>query len=428
MSERRQIHGAQVFLALAVACLGARGGASAAPPAGATGPDNARPEPGDSDLRAFTDALALAVRTGDLAKFGDLIDWDAILHETTDKVEASPLTRKNFLAGAKSGIEQSFSGDLIRSAAGEPHRFRFLSMHEGAMGGEAALFRMLPATGGVNYLEFSPERLPDGKVRARRIYVYLSGESIAQTLRRSYLAVVAGERRSVLARALRPENEYGANLDKIGDLARAVGEKRFPAAMAIYKTLPVGVREDKSVLTLHLQAAQGVGEKEYADAIQEFRDRFPNDACIDLISLDAYLLKKQYPEALAAIDRIDGKVGGDPYLEVMRANVLSQAGDVEAAERAARRAVGREPGMPGGYGSLIDLALKRQNYDEVVKNLEVLRGRFHLQLRGIGREPRYAGFAKSPQYKAWLAAHPEQAPEKEKPATPAAPKADKPGP
>jgi hypothetical protein len=37
--------------------------------------------------------------------------------------------------------------------------------------------------------------------------------------------------------------------------------------------------------------------------------------------LDALLLEKKYDEALAAVDRIDKLVGGDPYLDTYRTNI-----------------------------------------------------------------------------------------------------------
>jgi hypothetical protein len=59
--------------------------------------------------------------------------------------------------------------------------------------------------------------------------------------------------------------------------------------------------------------------------------------------IDGYYLKQRYGEAIAAIDRLDRDLNGDPYLDLLRANAYRLKGDESNAERYAQRAVEREP-------------------------------------------------------------------------------------
>ena len=48
---------------------------------------------------------------------------------------------------------------------------------------------------------------------------------------------------------------------------------------------------------------------------------------MDLISIDAFLIHKEYDKAQAAIDRLDESLGGDPYLNVLRSTIFMEQGN-----------------------------------------------------------------------------------------------------
>jgi predicted Zn-dependent protease len=113
------------------------------------------------------------------------------------------------------------------------------------------------------------------------------------------------------------------------------------------------------VLVAYVAASAYLGEAQYQSAIDALRRAYPNDASLDLMLLDGYFMKKRYDEALQAVDRIDRSLGGDPYLDVMRANMLLAKGDVDGAYRFATRAVEREPSLSEAQLVLDDIAKRR---------------------------------------------------------------------
>jgi len=175
-------------------------------------------------------------------------------------------------------------------------------------------------------------------------------------------------------------------------------------AAELYNRLPENVRKEKSVMLANVMASSQIDDTTYGRALDEFRAAFPRDAGVDLMSIDAYILKERYDDALGAIDRLDASVGGDPYLDVLRANVHIKAGSLARAQEAASRAAQQEPTLVPAYWSLISIALARKDYAETVRLLTRLRDGMGVQLADLSTIPEYAGFVDSLEYRKWLAA------------------------
>src|SRR5262249_5809358 len=128
----------------------------------------------------------------------------------------------------------------------------------------------------------------------------------------------------------------------------------------------------------------------------------------ELGSIGYHLLRKQYDDVLKAIDRIDTVIGGDPYLNVLRAETLLSAEHFKEARAAAEKAIEEEPKLQQGYRHRIDIARKESNHADVVtwlKNLVEATGTRPTPAE-LEADERFTEFVKSPEYrelKAWLA-------------------------
>ncbi len=188
-------------------------------------------------------------------------------------------------------------------------------------GRQVVLMRMIQPSGkgGVVYFEFVPGRSAGGKTRAVDIYIYLSAEFAVGVASPSNPA----RRRQSVADVPRQITDQRARLrQRFTEVARyqridPSGEKQ--EALAQLKALRTDTKKEKSILLIRIRAAQACSdEKEYTEALEEFRKLYPNDACIDLLSIDYYTLKKDFPKAFECIDRLDKAIGGDPYLTLLR--------------------------------------------------------------------------------------------------------------
>ena len=132
-------------------------------------------------------------------------------------------------------------------------------------------------------------------------------------------------------------------------------------------------------------------------------ERFhPNDACIDMLSIDSFVSKKEYDKAFECIERLDNSVGGDPYLNVMRANAKLIQQKNNEAKKYAELALEKEPDLFPGYQVLLNVSIADKNYDDTVSVLNALKENFEIEFEDFTQIEAYSDFVKSPQYKKWI--------------------------
>jgi hypothetical protein len=362
--------------------------------------------PSEAECRDYAQAVVKAVTTGDLATLNNLIDWEAIFQTMATGLEMSDSYRAGVFKGMRNAItdpERGFCGQLIKNLK-KGGKFSFLRVRQ-SHGRQVVLFRMLLEgdQGGLNYFEFAPRRYPGGQVRAVDVYTYLSGELISETLRRALLPMVAEESRSILDKLIAGERDYVHDFPDIGRAATLVTQGKGVEALAIYNKMRPETRRQKVVLLGRLSAAQVAGDdNEYAQTIEEFRKFYPNDAGLDLVSIDGFVMRKDIDGAVKAIGRLDQALGGDSYLDTMCAGVCESNGDLEGTRRFARRAVERDPTQVSGYWAVVAYSLKAKDYDETLAYLKAIDQKFSMNFKDLTKAPLYAGFVKSPQYSQWL--------------------------
>lgn len=114
------------------------------------------------------------------------------------------------------------------------------------------------------------------------------------------------------------------------------------------------------------------------------------------------MLKKNLDEAMKCVDRLDKSVGGDPYLNYVRASFAFDRGDRTEARRLAKRVVEEEPTFKESYYFLIGLSLEDQKHDETLEWLKKVREKLSLTFENLTTVKEYEHFVKSPQYQEWL--------------------------
>jgi hypothetical protein len=142
--------------------------------------------------------------------------------------------------------------------------------------------------------------------------------------------------------------------------------------------------------------------------ISAFERDFPDDPSLLLLVIDGYALKKDGPKLLAAIDRLDRKVGGDPYLELHRAGAYTldpTPANLAKAEQAARSVVTQMPDLQEAWWTLVTVQLQRGDHAGVVPTLDAMKERFSLTFSrdAMATQPIYEAFLRSPEFEAWWA-------------------------
>ncbi len=373
----------------------------------ATSPDKApvigRATPAEiteEEALQFAGSLQRACEQGDQAAFGRLVNWESIVATALEGLGASDKAKSEMMKGALSGIRKPGGAEAALLAEIQRGEYRALRVID-AKDHKKVLFRLKPARGGVNYHEFLLDRDPSGQVRAREFFVYLTGEPMSATLRRGFLPLVAQQSRGVLERLRGSESAYVKNIDKLIAMNQGLVQKQPAETLATYATLPPEVQREKNVLILRMTAAQAVSEEEYTKAMADLRANYPKDAGVDFISTDYFLMKGQFDEALGCVDRLDTAIGGDAYLDVLRANIEIQAHRFDRAQARIESAKDREPDLVDAYLSALELAVAEKDNQAAVRHLEELRKRFQFHFAELSAQPQYADLVGSPEYKAW---------------------------
>ncbi|NMO14282.1 hypothetical protein HPC49_16995 [Pyxidicoccus fallax] len=347
--------------------------------------------------------FAQAVEKGINARNGEAldahIDREAIFKRSTAGVQVPP----DFAAGFKKGLQQGATlgfGKQLVAAFDEESTFTLLRTRS-VKGVPRALFRSV-STRGLNYLDLELARDASGQVRVVDIYPYVSGEFITETLRRAYLSAAADAKLNLVDRLMGKEQTYLKNLPRLQAMQQAFQAGKHEEVLRLHGELPAALKNEKVALLLRLQSAAAIsieGEA-YAQAIADYEKALPNDPSVELVSFDGYLLRKDHAGAIRAMDKLDRRVR-DPYLSVLRGNVMLDKGDTAEARRHYVAAITAEPTLLVGHWSLAGLALQEKQYKELGERLDAIEATGLVQLNDVATVPEYAGFVKSPEYKVW---------------------------
>ncbi len=296
--------------------------------------------PSEAEARAFAEKFIEAVTAPDVPRATAMIDWDALLGRATADTYGSPRNLAEFIQGAKSTESLPSYVQQLSTATIRGGKLKLLRVR-GDDSRRSVLIRVLLPGGGVNYHELLLS-MDHGAVRAVDVYIYAAGESMSDTMRRMYKMAVA-MKQPFLDRLMGKKDPLMQLATLYKEMAEKTTSGQHAQAVATFKRMPPELRKEKGVLVLYVTASSDLGEEQYQSAIEELRAAFPHDSGIDLMLLDGYVLKKRYDDALAAIDRLDRDLNGDPYLDALRASAWHLKGDDSQSRRYAQRAIEREP-------------------------------------------------------------------------------------
>lgn len=358
----------------------------------------------EEECLAFGESIELFIEEGNAQAFTDKIDLEAVMERATGDFKDMEEARRAFMNGVRDSMMRSHgvAGQII-SQAELGGSYRLLRVHE-KDGHKRALFRMLlPDQGGVNYHDWLLEKRPNGEIKAVDIYIFLSAELLSVSWRRGFLPLAAEASKSFLARLTSSESEYIKNIEKLPAMTRALRSGQHHQALEVYNKMPESMQRDKNILILKIQATSMIGCDEHMATLEDFRRFHPDDACIDMMSIDVHTYNEDFDKALACLDRLERSVGGDPYLNVLRASTLLLQGKDAEAKKLAGKAIEEEETLLDAYWALITVSLRQNSYDETLALMNDVESNFDVEFYDLETIPDYAGFIESPQYQQWLA-------------------------
>jgi tetratricopeptide (TPR) repeat protein len=350
------------------------------------------------DCVEFAERFQTAVETGDALAADRAINTNAMVEKALQGLSLSQKAKDGFLRGVK----KVPLGEQICQASSKGGSYKLLRVRL-LRGKLHALFRLLAHHGGVNYHDMELAKDAHGQVEVVDIYTYTLGEWMSETYRRGALPLVVEENNGIIDHLTGGESEYVKNLPKILEMQRQWRAGKFQEALQTWAELPSSVGNDKSQMYLRVIIASKINDTEYQLAMKAFEKNYPKDPCLNLMMIDAFLLRKQYYQLLAEIDRLDANLGGDPYLNVLRVAAFLPRHDYDKARMFAQKALDEEPTLVSPYWTLVTISLATKNFGETARLLALIETKLGVHLKDLTRIPLYAEFVRSPEYTKWMA-------------------------
>jgi tetratricopeptide (TPR) repeat protein len=241
--------------------------------------------------------------------------------------------------------------------------------------------------GGMNYYQLELDKR-NGVIRLADFYIYLSGEKASDTLK-SMMGTLG---RTGLGAA-----------PKLKQIRQAMQEGRWLEAHTLLQSLPAELRAAKSIMLMETQITSELGDEAYLKALNAYAKAFPSDPSLALVAIDRAILRKEYDVALQYMKELDARVGGDAYLDALRAGTLQMAGRMDEALAAAKRATEREPTLQSAWWQLLTVQTASKRYTDAIATVEVLRDKFAADIttETLRSDDRFTNFVDTAEYIAW---------------------------
>ncbi|MGC6444053.1 MAG: tetratricopeptide repeat protein, partial [Rubripirellula sp.] len=353
----------------------------------------------ENDYEKFAKNLEQAVASGDLEKVSNFIDWDTLIDTACEGIAVSKALKQSFILGIKyspSSLEQRWVNTVLEGGT-----YQYLRTHV-VDDDKRVLFRLQPYDGGLNYHDLILRKREDGQVAIVDIHVFTSGELLSTTMRRGIIPVAVNENRNLLQKLIGWESDFVKNITTIEQMTMANLTGDFPASLSAYKKLPQSLQDVKNFQILRIHAAAQVSDSEYQDALEAFRTAHPNDSGIDLLSVDAFVMKEQFEEAINCIDRVNRTVGGDAELLVMKADIEALAGNNDRVKTIITSVLKDDPSNENAIWTLVQLSLAEKDFSETSRLLTKLESELGIEIDDLTAIPVYEEYTASPEFALWL--------------------------
>ncbi|MCE9545699.1 MAG: hypothetical protein K8T25_09305 [Planctomycetia bacterium] len=349
----------------------------------------------DAQCEAFGRQIVEWIKKGDNGAFDGCIDFERIMEKGADGLAVSRRDYEGMTKGAVEGMKHTGLGNQLANQVKQGAEFAFLHVIN-RNGYKRVVIRQILAGGGITYHELL--LVPrDGGIKIVDIYQQATGNLLSETMRQILIPMMKPATGSAEA------DDVMRSADLMKQMEQQIASQHNREAVATYESMPENFRQLKPSRLLYLNAIVTVDEKKYLKALEEYRRDFPNDAAAEMLGIDGHMMAKHYEQALASCDKVDAAVGGDPYLNVLRGNILVVAARPDEAAIQADKALAGDPSLKKHVDYLrADIALARHDYAALVVALSALESENGLDMNSVKTKTEYAAFRRSPEYRQWI--------------------------
>ncbi|MFY7669858.1 tetratricopeptide repeat protein [Tenacibaculum sp. MEBiC06402] len=231
-------------------------------------------------------------------------------------------------------------------------------------------------------------------------YIYLTGEYLSESFKVIY--EMSLNNLSFMKRILN-RNDL-KDYEKIDKMKRYRDSGKYEELVELYESLNEKSKKKKIFKIYSLLGSQHLSEELYIKYIDEYEKEFPNDPSLYLISMDGFIMKNQFDDALTTLDKLDKSIGIDDFLDYYRGNIYYMKKDYKMSKDKFLNVVSNYPNFVDGYDGLLTLYIESNEKGKAIEILNVMVERFDLRKEDLKSsvEETFQDFSKSNEFKAWL--------------------------
>ncbi len=357
---------------------------------------SATPSLSEEELNKFCISIEAALNDRNVEFLDALYDKTYLVELVTEGISAPEYYKEGF----EEGFDKYYTPGTIMTASLDEFAYvKFLRVKQKGKN-PIGLFRTV-TDDGVNYIEVMLGSDEEGVPIIKDFYSYKEAEMFSQGIKRLYLINLANEQGDInhpLVQAL-PTINQAAQLADAG-----MPERGF----ATLQKLPKEVFKQKIVLLMLLTMGQDAGADSMLVAEKIFQKHYPDDPLLELKKMEFGFLKRDTANIVRYIDALHQKIGGDPYLSILKAAILKNRGETSEAESLLTQALKAEPENDEGYWLMIDLLIKEKRYPEVIELFQTFKDNLEDNPADYIINDGYDDFYASPEFIAWTDKHPIQ--------------------
>ncbi len=335
--------------------------------------------PSTAEVDTFAKVYTSAKAPCDVVKMQELVDIDLILARAVEGTDAS----RDMVKGMRRGLKP---GELLcGTALGDHISIRHLRTKT-VDGSPRPLFRLI-GDRGFTYEILELDKRDTGVVAAD-ILNYASGVKYS-TMFRNLIATL--------------DENTGGSTKLIQQMNHHRTEGKFTEAYADFQTLPENIRKSRELMVLEVQIAMNLDEATSIDALDRFTKAFPDDPSLLITEIGLHMVHKHFDKMLAAIAKLDADLGGDPYLDIVRADAYEALGKRDEAITAAKRATVAEPTLVEAWWQLLAQQARANRFADATATLTVLRDKHAAKVDGatLAQDERFKALVASTEFAAW---------------------------
>lgn len=342
----------------------------------------------------FATELENSVTEYDMKRLDELVDMKSIAELAFREVDYPEELKKLYIAVASKKSLMSSVISQVKNAAS----YRFLHLRKSGSTYHP-LFRLVHRDGAFAYHEFELMLDSKGQPVASDFYSTVQGSWMQEELTSQSFADLQ----------IRGENVRPTETGRLFLTHRATFERMLQAvrsqellaeALLEFRKLPPELQAEKRYLIMATNIAGNISEEELEIEAARFKKYIPDEAMLDHIIVGLMIKRGKLAEALEIIQRIDERVGGDKFLDILRANAYLASNRIEDSRKAIERCRFALPDIYVVYRTRAVIACRNHDFAQVTEILREIETQFDnsISLDSVIDDQEFSDYVHSAEY------------------------------